>query len=198
MPKANAVNPHWCPWFVFLTPWSQTLTFLLKQLSLLVILQRFGHLQPRAEYRTLQENSVYLCTFIPNFGVTYFHVRKVAVLLEEGAKKVLNLASLQWSTCADEHSRLLNCYSKKYLFCVITSNEQLVSVGEAGRAEWGDACEQQLISYWALGVIEVYELPVKNVIGEIVSAPKPPGDRVLQRASNSAWGVIKHPFKMQI
>lgn len=46
VPEANAVNSGWCPWLAFLAPGSQTLTFLLKQSSVLVILQSFGHLQP--------------------------------------------------------------------------------------------------------------------------------------------------------
>lgn len=46
VPEANAVNPCWRPWLAVLVPGSQTLTFLLEQSPLLVIVQSFGYLQP--------------------------------------------------------------------------------------------------------------------------------------------------------
>lgn len=65
------------------------------------------------------------------------------VLLEEGAKKLLNLTGLKRSIWVDEHNVEL-LFQEILVLCshVRVSNEQLVHVREAGRAAWGEAGKQ--------------------------------------------------------
>lgn len=73
----------------------------------------------------------------------YFHVGNAVVFLEEVVEKVLNLTSLKWSICVDEHNGLLELlFHEIFLLCnhVKISNGQLVKVREAGRAAQG--CKQ--------------------------------------------------------
>lgn len=89
MPEANAINPCWCPCPVVLMPGSQTFTFLLKQLTLLVLLQSLSTCSLELGRVSIKDSgafSVFLWFFL-----TFFGVGNVMVLLEEVVKKVLKL-----------------------------------------------------------------------------------------------------------
>lgn len=123
VPQANAINPCWCPRPVFISPGSQTFTFLLKHLTLLVVLQSLSTYSLELGRVTVKDSgafSVFLCIFFH-----FFHLGNVVLLLEEVVKKVLNLTGLKLSICIDEHNGLLSYYSMKYLFRVIMLRYQM-------------------------------------------------------------------------
>lgn len=72
VPQANAINPCWCPCPVFLLSGSQTFTFVLKQLTLLVLLQSLSTCSLELGRVSVKDSgafSVFLYVFSPLFSM---------------------------------------------------------------------------------------------------------------------------------